>query len=220
MSFPTHKSPKSKQRLSVKNAFNQHVPNLFAFVTTSIYVLPTPSTLMAQISESETKLKPLTASSQFFLQQAVQSSGRYFTWDHHQPVSLCGASVQHKHLKMLWKYSAGTRELYQRPFWGKPKPITWGSKDVVVDVWSHLMQKANDSSVLHTSKEFQYSEMERTFLGTGWEIPKLASTSGIKALDSLKWITKAASPKMCALFREGPCKASISKELKRETFHL
>lgn len=106
----------SQNKDSVKNAFNQHVPNLFAFVTTSIYVLPTPSTLMAQISEPETKLKPLTASSQFFLQQAVQSSGRYFTWDHHQPVSLCGASVQHKHLKMLWKYSAGTRELYQRPF--------------------------------------------------------------------------------------------------------
>lgn len=61
---------------------------------------------------------------------------------------------------------------------------------------SHLMQKANDSWVLHTSKRFQYSEMERTRSGADWEIPRLASTGGIKALDSLKWITKAASPKM------------------------
>lgn len=61
---------------------------------------------------------------------------------------------------------------------------------------SHLMQKVNDSRVLHTSKQFQYSETEKTRSGTGWEIPRLASTGGIKALDSLKWITKAASPKM------------------------
>lgn len=168
-------------------------------------MLPTPSTLIAQISEPETKLKPLTASSQSFLQQAVQSSGCYFTQDHHQPVSLCSASVQHKHLHMLRKSSTGTRVLYQHPSSGKPKPIARGSKDVV-EAWSHLMQKANDSSVLHTSKQFQYSKMERTFSETGSEIPQLAFTSGIKALHSLKWITKAASPKMWASFREGPCK--------------
>lgn len=90
------------------------------------------------------------------------------------------------------------------------------TKEDVVGAWSHLKQKANDSSVLHTSKEFQYSEMERTFPGTGLEISKLASTSGIKALDSLKWTTKAASPKMWVSSREGPCKPTRSKDLKTD----
>lgn len=93
--------------------------------------------------------------------------------------------------------------------WWKSKVKT---KEDVVGAWSDLRQKANDSSVLHTSKEFQYSETERTF-------PKLASTSGIKALDSLKWITKAASPKMWVSSREGPCKPTEVKNW-RETFHF
>jgi len=134
--FPTHESPKSKQRLGVKNSFNQDVPNLFAFGTTSIYVLPTTRTLMAQILEPATKLKPLTASSQPFLQQAVQWSGRYFAGDHHQPVSLCSRNT----LWILQKSSAGTRELYQHPSCGKSKPIAWGREDVVHDLTSGRRQ--------------------------------------------------------------------------------
>lgn len=50
ISFPIHKSSKSKQRLSFKNSFNQHVQNPFAFGVISISVLPKPSILMASIT--------------------------------------------------------------------------------------------------------------------------------------------------------------------------
>lgn len=121
VSFPNHESPKSKQRLSVKNGFNQHVQNLLTFETISVCVHPNANA--APILEPATKSKLLTASTQSFLWQASVSTMPRPVG----PPSAClgSTSMQCIHPHMLRKSSTGKQELGQHPSCAKPKPLCW-----------------------------------------------------------------------------------------------